>query len=291
MDEHLQIGSGDYSRVLSDLMKRINRIKVMLWAGDAVSARIEMQEIRKLYEIPIFESLSVKSEMLSRNRAKEIRDEVEPRYLDEHRKKWERDYLVRAQIAKQLSAKNRTEAGLFAIAPIASLVTKLDRRISKETYQPQIFDNLDEKSLKALPESSDDDLAALDVIRPSESGFDSATGFRLLVFSRGDQTWEMRGYQLNPPALDSQELFQRLSQQPDLVTDELEEDVADKSWPLRINGFSRSGHFKFTVFDPGRFSLLLILSRAEDPAHWLKMILEAIGSSQRQESPTNSDEE
>jgi hypothetical protein len=291
MDENLQIGPRDYSRVLSDLMKRINRIKVMLWAGDAASARTEMQEIRKLYEIPILHSLSVKSGMLSRNRVKEIREEVEPRYLGERRKKWELEYLVRAQIAKQMSAKDRTEAALFSIAPIASLVTKLDRRISRETDQPQIFDNLDEKSLKALPESSEDDVAALDVIQPSESGFDSATGFRLLVFSRGDQTWEMRGYQVNPPELDPQQLFRRLSQQPDFLTEELEEDVTVKSWPLRINGFSRSGHFKFTVFDPGRFSLLLILSHAEDPAHWLKMILEAIGSSQGQASSKNSDEE
>jgi hypothetical protein len=289
MDEHSQIGQRDYSRVLSDLMERINRIKIMLWAGDAASARTEMQEIRKLYEIPIIESLSVKSEMLSRNRAREIREEVEPRYLDEHPKKWERDYLVRAQLAKQMSAKNRTEAALFAIAPIASLVTKLDRRISRETDQPQIFDNLDEKSLKALPESSDDDLGALDVIQQPASRFDSASGFHLLVFSRGEQTWEMRGYQLNPPALDPQQLVRRLSQQSDLVTEELEEDVIDKSWPLRINGFSRSGHFRFTVFDPGRFSLLVVLTRAEDPQHWLKTILEAIGLSQREQSPRNSD--
>jgi hypothetical protein len=291
MDENLQIGPRDYSDVLSDLMKRINQIKVMLWAGDATSARTEMQEIRKLYEIPIIQSLSVKRGMLSRIRAKEIREEVEPRYLDERRKKWELEYLVRAQIAKQMSAKDRTEAALFSIAPIASLVTKLDLRISRETDQPQIFDNIDEKSLKALPEPSKDAVPGLNIIQPSESGFDSATGFRLLVFSRGDQTWEMRGYQINPPGLDRQQLFRRLSQQPNFLTEELEEDVSDKPWPLRINGFSRSGHFKFTVFDPGRFSLLLILSHTEDPSHWFKIILGAIGSSQGQVSPKNSEAE
>lgn len=288
MDEHSQIGPSDYFRVLSDLMKRINRIKVMLWAGDAASARTEMRDIRALYETPIIASLSVKSEMLSRNRAKEIRAEVESRLLEGRHKKWELEYLVKAQIAKRMSAKDPNKAALFAIAPLASLVTKLDHRISRETDQPQIFDNLDETSLPALPESLDD-LVNRDDIQPSTAEFDSASGFRLLVFSRGEQTWEMRGYQLDPPELDPQQLVRRLSKESDLVTEELEEDVTDKSWPLRINGFSRSGHFRFTIFDPGRFSVLVVLSRAEEPQRWLKTILDAIASSQRNQAPKNSD--
>ncbi len=284
MDDGRLIGLTNLSDVLSDLMERINAIKVMLWAGDATGARSEMEEIRNLYEIPILKALQIKSDMLSRNRARGIRAEVESQFLEKHRKGWELDYLIKAQVAKQMSARNETEAVSFAIAPIASLITKLDRRISSETDQRRIFSDVDEAAMMYLPESSERDVEPGRSIEPQTiSDLDTASGFRLLVFSRSEQTWEMRGYQLDPPALDPQHLVRQLKEQSDVVWEALEEDLNDRSWPFRIQGFSTSGHLKLTVFDAGRFSLVVTLKRDEDRDRWFRAILSAIAKGQHRQ--------
>src|SRR6266516_2798926 len=190
MEDHRHIGPRELASVLSDLIERINRIKVMLWAGDATAARAEMQEIRNDHELSIVKALDVKTEMLSRTRARVIKTDAMPKYLEERRKGWELDYLLKAEIAKTMSAHDEEGAALFVMAPVASLVTKLDRRISGETDQRRIFEDLDVGSIESIPETSED--AVIEAALPARvSDYDEASGFRLLVFSRGDQTWEM----------------------------------------------------------------------------------------------------
>jgi len=285
MEEYKYIGPKELADVLSDLMERTRRIKVMLWAGDAAAARSEMEEIRRHHEGSIIEALIVKAKVTSRARVRAIRAETTPKYLEERRKGWELEYLLRADIAKLTSVPDEASAALLAVAPVASLVTKLDRRISGETNQQLIFGDLESELLEGVPKAQIEAAPDQSAVTPTIPDFDPASGFRILVYSRGEETWEMRGYQLDPPFLDTAKLLAELKERSEVFAEEVEEDANDASWPIRIQGFSPATHFKLTVLEPGRFSLAIALKRGEDRDRWFRTILNAIARSQGGISP------
>jgi hypothetical protein len=277
-EDRKYVGPEGFADVLSDLMERTKRIKIMLWAGDAIAARREMVQIRQLHEKTMFAALRVKAKANSRTLARAIRARVKPNYLEERRKGWELEYLLKADVARSNSVTDQTSAALFAIAPVASLVTKLDHRISGETNQREVF-----HEFAQLTEGSTEE-EKLQIVEASSQErvvqFHEASGFNLLIFARGDESWEMRGYQMDPPPLERANLLSALQAMPDVFSESIEEDIDDISWPLRIHGFSKVAHFRLSILDPGRFAITLALKRTEERGNWFGIILDAIARSQ-----------
>lgn len=279
-EDHKYVGPKGFADALSDLLERTRRIKIMLWAGDAAAARREMEQIRRVHEKTMYEALTIKAKANSRKLARAIKAEVTPRYLEERRKGWELEYLIKADVARNNSLKDEIDAALFAIAPVASLVAKLDHRISGEMNQREVFHDF-ARLIGATDQEEETRLETTGAISEgSLSQFHEASGFDLLVFARGDEIWEMRGYQMHPPPLDRSSLLSELQAVPDVFSEIIEEDIDNASWPLRIHGFSNVAHFKVSILDPGRFAITLALRMTEERSRWFEIILNAIARSQ-----------
>jgi len=68
MADQTYIGPAEYQDAIIDLIERANRIKIMLWAGDADAARDELKRVRRDYARLIESALKVKSQVSSKDR-------------------------------------------------------------------------------------------------------------------------------------------------------------------------------------------------------------------------------
>jgi hypothetical protein len=284
MQDNKYIGPDGFAEILTDLLERTKRIKTMLWAGDSAAARGEIEGIKQSHEKFIIEPLRVKAIVQSRSRLRKIKAEAQQKYSEERVKGWDLDYLKGTYIATRTSLPDETTAALFALAPVASLITKLDKRISGETEKQPVF-NFDATSDDVSMLLADNTTASQ---QPTETDYDPTTGFRLLVFPRTDETWEVRGYQFDPPDLKVLTLTEELKALPETFIERIDESQDEQSWPVTIQGFSQLNHFKLTILEPGRFSLFMVLRRGEDPSRWFHAILDAIGKGQVGRSPVDS---
>lgn len=291
MVDKTYIGPTTEQMALPDLINRTNRIKVMLWAGDAASARTELAQIRQDHGQLISAALKVKSRVTSANR--KGNSKAIAKYKEQRQKGWRLDYLVKQELAAHTGMEGETFASLFVISPVASLITKLDKRISEETKQKEIFDDIRRRQITERKEApnvisgEDDDATEHEPSIPVEvlPYVDQLSGFRLLVFSPDQNQWEMRAYQFNPPPLSAPELIANMGKLPDMFVERITEGPEDRWWPLHLRAFSREAYIRLMIFDWGRFLLNLTLRQGESEDVWFERILAVIAKSQQKNPP------
>lgn len=288
MADQTYIGPAEYQNEITDLIERTNRIKVMLWAGDADAARDELEKVRRDYAQLIARALKVKSQVYSNSRREKSAAVL--RAAERVRKGWEIDYLSKSDMAKTTALTEQADASLFVLSPVASLITKLDKRVAEETKQDEIFSYITSQLSEGEESSNEgrEDTTALEPRRGNEVGESAIvhqrSGFRLFISLRDEGRWEVRGYQLSAPLLNSARLVDHLKELPEALIEKMG-DTVDGTWPQRIRGYSGVCHFDLTIFDLSRFILDLVLRQGEEMEKWVEGILTAIAKSQIDESP------
>jgi hypothetical protein len=288
MADQNYIGPELFHKEVSDLLERLNRIKVMLWAGDATAARSELEQVGRDHEQLIASALKVKSDVYIKN--KSAKQPAVLRISQQRSKGWKKDYLIKAEQAKNTILAGNTEAGLFVLSPIASLITKLDKRVAKETKQDEVFAHITSRLPQKVEGSEyDDDKGNIpersrgEEAASASSIIHQASGFRLNISARDDGRWEVRGYQLHPPSLETAQLFENLKALPNTSVEQIGGPDSD-SWPQRIRGYSAVCHFDLTFFDPGRFIFNIVVRQDDKVEEWGEGIMTAIAKSQGNKS-------
>lgn len=293
MADQSYIGPVKFRDVLPDLLERVHRIKVMLWAGDAEAARAELGRVVGDYEELMFRALKVKSKVYVKNRdSKQEALSLVREWRESGIKGWEAHYLTKVEQAKNSALADPAETDLFAVSPVVSLLTKLDRRVAEETEQEPLFTHITTRLRdKAGEENTEYRTPVVQTVDPNRnrevgasSAIHQASGFSISISQRDEGRWDVRGYQLHPPPLDPARLLQALNALPDVTVEPVAEPTR-RDWPLQIRGFSTDGHFDLTVFDSGRFIFSLVVRQEKSVEDWGETIMTAIVNSQSGKSP------
>jgi hypothetical protein len=257
-----------YRDELGALQQRVSNIKLMLWAGDHVAARSELEEVSFEQGELVVKALDIREKIIiTRNK---LKPQIESRYADEGLKGRELEYAVQRELAMYSGPEREEEVPLFLISPVVSLLRKLDKRISAETQQPEILDKP-----KRQPRLIQDDI-------PSPMLKHELSGFRYSVSPEGPGRWEMRAYRLTPPDISPGVVFRYLEKLLKVSLETLEEITdRDLSWPLWGRAFLNDALVEVTVFDPGRVLVGLMAKRETDEMEIILKILDAIAMSEK----------
>src|SRR5688500_4351805 len=112
MEDQTYIGPERFGRDIASLLTRVNRIKVMLWTGDSVAARQELESLKNEHGQLLTSALKVKSQVFINNR-----DGKPAAVLQTRNKGREREYMIKVVQAEQSALTNEYEAELFMISP------------------------------------------------------------------------------------------------------------------------------------------------------------------------------
>lgn len=239
----------------------IKDIKIFVWAGDYQNARRIIQESYSNYGEELRLAYELRKDVLKAERT--IRKELpsdEEKTLTEHQIK-----------AMNVASKNAGEivAGktdLFSLGVLASILLKLDKRISEEAdTNPQIPKDFQKKRKKRFPDQK--------TLFETLSN-DSESGLEHMLIPLGENRLEIRAFRFKNLDKNLNELENRLLHFQDINLRKAK-NIKDKdgkdTYPYQYVGFSENAHVEVTILDSNRIKVYIATENPE--------IIEKISSS------------
>jgi hypothetical protein len=234
------------------LRTAIRDIKIFVWAGDYQNARRVIQESYSSYREELRLAYELRREVLQAERA--IRKEIpsdDEKSLTEHQLKAMN--TASKNVGEIISGKTE----LFSLGVLASILMKLDKRISEEVNEkPQIPKGYQVKKNRGF----------------SRQGtlFDSSTnesqsGLEHVFIPLGENKLEVRAFRFEKSAIDFDDIGNQLAHIDDLnihKTIGSKDKTGNETYPYKYLGFSALAHVEVTILDLNRIKIYVA---AENP--------------------------
>ena len=257
MDEKVYPRPEDWLEKRAELQRRVNRIKIILWAYDFEAAKREIADINERFGDLLSKSLEVKGRFTSAYRKN--RSWVAEELREEGLRGLSLKHQIRERMAEMLQLRDKVEDALYILSPIAATVHKLDERIAEQKGQPLLFDD--------------------------------RSGFHYTVGLVGYQQREIRAYRLDPPPVNPEELVAALQEHIESTLFEVvDRDARRPGWPLWQRTFLKDASLELKFYDPGRFIVSITGSRETSIDRLQFAIFGAVASAQEHSKSQGRDD-
>lgn len=251
LGDQSQNGSFEFERIRLDIQQRILRMKLMLWAGDYLAARSEIEQAYFDYRRDLVRALQLKSRLMSAYREQ----------LPDPRTK---EKIFSGQ---HLSSEEDT---YYILSPLANTIATLDRRVAEILGLRPVFEQRLRKRLNVYD-------------RFEQLPVDTASGFRIAAMNVKPDQWQIKLYKIESLPIDVNALLSNLqvSLRSAVRIIEVSETEEGRKLPLTIRSFSNTGFLEATFYDNNKFMANLTVTTEHDVSNIIHLLLHAVVHSQR----------
>lgn len=252
------------AQALIALRTAIKDIKIFVWAGDYENARRTIQDVYSHYGEELRLAYELRKEVLKAERT--IRKEISS---DDEETLSEQQLRAMNAASKNAGEIISGKTGLFSLGVLASILLRLDKRISEEINEKtQIPKNYQGRSKGGLERQG---------ILFEGLKSEARSNLEYIIIPLGENRLELRAFRFKNIDIDPSELEKRFEYIQELnlhKTISVKNRVGEESYPYKFVGFSKNAHVEVTILDFNRIKIYVAVENSSDAQMIILSILQ-----------------